>query len=851
MLGAAWKPIAVDRLTLSIDGMTCEQCARRLTAALQKTPGVLAAEVSLAERSAIVDVDQASDALRSRLAEAVEQSGLRIADSHSPQRPLESIAPARVLWTIGSPAPLPGGSSPNASLPATSPPAESRQLYLDIEGMSCASCVSRVEAALQKTPGVERASVNLATRQARVERDPTLANDDALVHAVRAAGYGAAVAGGDDALSAQALARRGRQESDYWRRRLIAGVVMLSPIVALHLASHEWHAWSWLQRPLAALLTAYVGWPYFHGAWLRLRAGSANMDTLIALGTGAALTSALSLPGDERHAMTLMDGGLILVFVTLGKYLEASAKGRASNAIRKLLELAPDQVTILVDGAERRLPVGEVKAGELALVRPGERIALDGRIEQGSSFVDESWLTGEPIPRDKRSGDEVLAGSLNGDGSLKIRAMRAARHSTLARVAALVRRAQESKAQVQRFADRVVAWFVPAVLAIAALALIAWSVAGDWRQGVSSAIAVLVVACPCALGLATPTAIMVASGRGAETGILVKEARALEAAASITAVLLDKTGTITVGRPQLRRLLPADGVTAEQLLTVAAAAERLSLHPLGKCLVAAAKARQIDPPAASTLTVARGRGIVAQVESSRVLVGAEQLLLEQGVDCAAVADELAAARQRGEIPLLVARDQQYLGTAFVADEIHPHSLAAVQTLQAMGLEVIMVTGDHQVSAAEIGRRVGIDRIFSGVLPEGKQQLVSRIQSEGRQVAMVGDGINDAPALAAADVGIALGAGADVAIESADIVISSSDLRLVAAAIRLGRATLRTIKQNLVWALAYNVVLIPVAAGVLIPRLGFELPPAGAAAAMALSSVSVVANSLLLRMRSLS
>jgi Cu+-exporting ATPase len=591
-----------------------------------------------------------------------------------------------------------------------------------------------------------------------------------------------------------------------------------------------------------------VGWPYLVNALKRLKYGAANMDSLIELGAIAAYVAGIFALLTGRHDMYFMDSALILEFVTLGKYLEARAKRRASLAIRKLLELSPQEARVVRGGETQVVPVESVRVGETIIVRPGDRVPLDAEVLEGTSSIDQAWLTGESIPVDKEPGDEVLAGAINGPGALTARVTRAAGESALARVIELVRRAQESKAESQRVADRIVSWFVPAVVVIATLTALAWGFgAADWDMAFQSAVAVIVVACPCALGLATPTAILVASGRGAELGILVKEARALETAGQITTVILDKTGTITIGKPKVTDVV---AITSDErdVLAMAAAAERLSSHPLAEPIVATAEAKDVEVPAAAGLQVISGSGVLATIAGRKVLVGNERLMAGNGVDIKAVSAALEKLRELGKTPLLVARDGMLLGIVALADVVSEHSRDAVNRLKRLGLRVFVISGDARATVAAVAREVGITNVEAEVLPERKREVVARLQSEGQVVAMVGDGINDAPALAEADLGIAIGTGADVAIETADVVIAGNDLRKVADTILLAKATLRTIYQNLGWAFIYNVVLLPMAAGLFVPFGGPHLPPVAAAAAMSLSSVSVVTNSLLLRRR---
>ncbi len=737
-----------------------------------------------------------------------------------------------------------------------------QHVLLDVQGMHCAGCASRVEKALCGAPGVRSARVNLVTNQASVEYDAAQVDPQGLVSAVAGGGYSAAVVPGLEDLGSTLVENEVR-EATAWRRRLVAGVVLLVPLVWLtHSGRPSGPALAWWQFALATPLQLYVGWPYFVGAWRRLRHGSTNMDSLIALGTGVAYLAGLNDlvrqvggaagSGALAHGvMYFADAGMILTFITLGKFLEVKAKGRASQAIRRLLDLTSPEASVLRDEKPQRVPVRAVMVGETIVVRPGEKVPLDAEVLSGSSSVDQSWLTGESIPVEKRPGDEILAGTINGQGGLTARVLRPAGQTALAQVIELVRRAQESKTEVGRLADRVVAWFVPAVLLVAAAALLGWGLlAGDWSLALSSAVAVLVVACPCALGLATPTAVLVGSGRGAELGILIKEARALELAGRLTTVVLDKTGTVTLGRPKVTATEPCPGVATDELLAFAAAAERLSQHPLGAAVVAEAEARGIAIPAVQDLQVIPGQGVQARCEDRIILVGNERLMRDSWIDLDAQRETVRSMRRQGQTPLWVAVDGRRLGVVAVSDPLAPNSREGVEQLKSLGLDVQLLSGDNEITAGAVAAEVGIESVKAEVFPDQKQQVVHELQESGRVVAMVGDGINDAPALAAADLGIAIGSGADVAIEAADVVLVRQDLRGVARAIALSRATLRTIKQNLAWAFFYNVLLLPVAAGVLIPVFGLRLPPAAAAAAMAASSVSVVANSLFLRRRKL-
>jgi len=732
--------------------------------------------------------------------------------------------------------------------------------------MHCAACAGRVERALAAVPGVRSARVNLVTGEAAAEFDPRRVGPPDLVAAVERIGYQAQVLSAQTDPAAE-MARREAREAAAWRRRWWIGLALLLPLVALtHFGGTISAVQAGLAWALATPLQFYVGWPFLVGAAQRLRFGSANMDSLIALGTttayvagvaglvAAVLTGASAVhhgaAGLAGSAAYLADAGMIVVFITLGRLLEVRAKGRASAAIRRLLDLRAPEATVVRGPETLRVPVAAVLVGDSIIVRPGEKIPLDAKVTTGTSAVDQSWLTGESLPVDKGPGDEIFAGTINGPGALSAAVVRPAGGSALAQVIELVRRAQESKTNIGRLADRVVAWFVPAVLAVAVITLLAWGIAGQWSQGLTATIAVLVVACPCALGLATPTAVLVGSGRGAELGILIKEARALEAAGQIDTVLLDKTGTVTLGRPTVTAVVPAAGAAVEELLAVAAGAEQLSQHPLAHAVLAEAQGRGLEVVAAESLDVVAGAGVRAMHQGQPVLVGNERLLAANRVDFQALQSPLDEARSGGATPLLVARGGRLLGLVAVSDPIAPHSAEAIAAMQAHGLAVHLVSGDNRRTVEGVARQLHIAEFTADVLPGDKQQVVARLKQAGRTVAMVGDGINDAPALAAADLGIAIGSGADVALETADVVLIGRDLRAVLHAIALSRATLRTIRQNLGWAFGYNLLLLPLAAGVLVPWGGFQLPPAAAAAAMAASSVSVVTNSLLLRYRRL-
>ena len=723
-------------------------------------------------------------------------------------------------------------------------------LMLDVEGMHCASCVSNVQRAIERVPGVTRASVNLLMHQATVVAD-TATNSKPIIEAIVKAGYQASVR----VVDAQKPIRdRERAELTQWRVRLLVGIVLLASLMLVgRLSPLNPMTRAWLQFALATPLQFYVGWPFLIGAWRRLRHSSANMDTLVALGTGAAYISGVVHLVQYRPGMMFVDAGMIVTFITCGKYLEAKAKGRASQAIHKLMTLAPDVAAVEREAQLALVSTQEVNVDEVILVRPGERVPLDCTVLSGSGTVDESWLTGESLPVDKQIGDALFAGTINGSDVFKARVTATADATSLAQIIDLVRRAQESKPQIQLLADRIVAWFVPVVLVVATITLLVWGLAGDWTLGLSCAVAVLVVACPCALGLATPTAVLVASGRGAELGILLKDARSLELGGQLTTIVLDKTGTITAGRPTVVALSANEGVNAAALIVDVAAVEQLTTHPLGQAVIAHAHDRHLTVPPADHLRSWPGEGIEAIVSDNRVAIGNERLMRRVGAELTeAVILETNTRRKKGETALMVACNDRHVGNIFVADEVPASSVEAIATLVRMKLRIMMLTGDKASTAEAVAGQVGIERVdvIAEVLPSEKEQAIRELQNAGEVVAMVGDGINDAAALTTADLGIAIGSGADVAIESADIVVAGRDLRTVPMALKLAHATRRTIVQNLGWAFCYNLVLLPLATGAFIPIFGIRVPPPLAAAAMALSSISVVVNSLALRTRRL-
>ena len=742
--------------------------------------------------------------------------------------------------------------------------------------MTCAACQARVQRSLEKQPGVADAVVNLMMNTATVTYDPDAITPDALVETIRSTGYGAELASPDQtAFDEQAARDRAQIEefNDLRSKAIVSGVAGAIAMIASMTTMRSMT--SGIQGRVVAyglmfVTIAIMGWAgrrFYRGAWSSLRHRSADMNTLVAVGTSAAFTYSVvatvapsffvtrgMMPDIYYEAVII-----IIAFILTGKAFEARAKAQTSKALQSLVNLRPARARVVRrrrDGeSEVDVPVELVESGETVVVRPGERIPVDGEIITGESAVDESMLTGESIAVVKTPGDRVFGATINGTGAFRIRATSVGSDSMLAQIVRLMRDAQGSRAPIQHLADRISGVFVPVVLAISVVTFIVWFVVGSAYGSATpiahafvASIAVLIIACPCAMGLAVPTAVMVSTGKGAQLGILIKGGEALQRAGDVTTVVLDKTGTVTEGKPSVVRVLPttAGDDARRSLIATAASVESMSEHPLAKAITEYAREQRIELRAPDAFQSVTGHGAVAMVDNHEVVVGNEQLLIDRGVTVPTPSGEITDLSQSGKTLVYVVVDGRLAGVIAIADSIKPSSREAIARLRAMGLDVVMLTGDRQSAADAIARDAGIDSVVAGVLPDGKVAEIRRLQNQGKVVAMVGDGINDAPALAQADVGVAIGAGADIAVEAADVVLMRGDLRGAAQAIALSRQTMRTMKQNLFWAFAYNVIGIPVAAGVLYPTFGLVLSPILASGAMAFSSVSDVANSLRLR-----
>ena len=844
-----------QQLTLPVIGMTCANCVAAVERNAKKVEGVTDAAVNFASEKVTVTYDP-----------DVAGAGAVTADV------IERIRRA-------------GYDVPTA------------EVELPLLGMTCANCAATIERRLNKVDGVIEATVNYANERATVRYAPGAVTRADLAAAVRKAGYDVVEAADDAGDPADAEAAAREAEINHQKKRLLVGIIFTLPLFLLSMGRDlgllgDWAnaLWvDWLFLFLATPVQFYVGWDYYTGAYKSLRNGSANMDVLVALGSSVAYFYSVAVllaktAGNHAlgHHLYFETSAVIITLIVTGKLLEARAKGRTSEAIKKLIGLQPKTARVVRGGQEIDIPVAEVVTGDLLRVRPGEKIPVDGRVVDGRSSVDESMITGESLPVDKTTGDAVIGATINRQGLLTVEAGKVGKDTVLSQIIRMVEQAQGSKAPIQRVVDRVAAWFVPAVIIIALVTFAVWYlVGGEFVPALLRLIAVLVIACPCAMGLATPTSIMVGVGKGAEYGILFKNSAALEEAQRLDAVVLDKTGTITRGQPAVTDVITNDELritneafatndsrqttmaqavvgglssvvlTADEALRLAAAAERGSEHPLGEAIVREAEMRGLAVPQPEAFEAIAGHGIVATVNGQRVLVGNRRLMEREEVRLNGLAERAAALEAAARTTMWVATDGEAVALIGVADTIKDGSAEAVRSLHDLGLQVIMMTGDNQATAEAIAREAGIDRVFAGVLPGDKAGYVKKLQEEGLRVGMVGDGINDAPALAQADVGLAIGTGTDVAMETADVTLMRGDLRSVPQAIHLSQATMRNIKENLFWAFGYNVVLIPIAAGVLAPfdwapDFLRQLSPILAAGAMAFSSISVVTNALRLR-----
>ena len=815
------------KVELPVKGMTCASCVATVEKGLKRIQGVSSVGVNLATEKATVTYDPSKASLRDFI-EETKKLGYEVLVE-------------------------------KATIP--------------VKGMTCASCVATVEKSIKKLEGVLEVNVNLATEKATVEFVPTITSLGDIKRAIRDAGYEPLEV--EEAVEDREKEARLKEMREL-RTRFLVGVFLSVPIF---LGSFpEWFPWVpefltnfYVLLTLAVPVQFWVGARFYRGFIAALRHRSADMNTLIAVGTSAAFFYSLAVtffPDFFASKGIPLEvyydtAAVIITLIILGRYLEAKAKGETSEAIRKLMGLKPKTARVVRDGKEVDIPVDEVQIGDIVVVRPGEKIPVDGEIIDGSSAVDESMITGESIPVEKGVGDQVIGATINKTGSFKFKATKVGKDTVLAQIIKLVEEAQGSKAPIQRLADRISGIFVPIVIVIAISSALFWYFAGDavlteellstylkmtpFVFAMTTFIAVLIIACPCALGLATPTAIMVGTGKGAENGVLIRGGESLETAHKIDTVILDKTGTLTKGEPSLTDVIPLGGWKERDILLLAASAETGSEHPLGEAIVRGAEERKITKlPRAEEFKAIPGHGIKARIKDRDVLLGTRRLMETNGISPDAVEDEMKRLESQGKTAMILAVDGKIAGILAVADTLKENSKEAVKALQDLGLEVVMITGDNMRTARAIAAQVGIKRVLAEVLPDDKAKEVKKLQDEGRVVAMVGDGINDAPALAQADVGIAIGTGTDIAMEASDITLMSGDLMGVVMAIDLSKRTMRTIKENLFWAFFYNTSLIPVAAGVAYPFFGLLLNPMLAAFAMAFSSVSVVTNSLRLK-----
>ncbi|MCA5012005.1 MULTISPECIES: heavy metal translocating P-type ATPase [unclassified Enterococcus] len=812
----------MEAKTFDIEGMTCASCAQTVEKATAKLAGVSKATVNLATEKLNVEYDETALSEKD-IQQAVADAGY------------EALS-------------------------------NTQQRTFDIEGMTCASCAQVIEKAVNKLNGVQTAAVNLATEKMTVDFDPAVLNVSDITKTVVDAGYGAVEQIDSADTVDKDREKKQKHIKEMWQRFWLSAVftvplfyIAMGHMVGLPLPGFldpMMHATTFATvQLLLTIPVLYFGRSFFIIGFKALFKGHPNMDSLVALGTSAAVAYSLYgtimiYTGDTHFAMALYyeSAGVILTLITLGKYFEAVSKGKTSEAIKKLMGLAPKNARVLRNDEEMEIPVDAVQLDDIIVVRPGEKIPVDGLVVEGSSAVDESMLTGESIPVEKKAGDNVIGASINKNGSFRFKATKVGKDTALSQIIKLVEDAQGSKAPIAKMADKISGVFVPIVIVLAVLSGLAWYFLGQesWVFALTITISVLVIACPCALGLATPTAIMVGTGKGAENGVLIKSGDALETTHKIQTIVFDKTGTITEGKPKVTDIVTANDLAENDLLRLAASAEKGSEHPLGEAIVNDAVEKNLTFAQTENFTAIPGHGIEVTIEGSRFLLGNKKLMDDRHIsleNLGTISDQLA---EQGKTPMYIAKDDLIAGIIAVADTIKETSIPAIKKLHQMGIEVAMITGDNKRTAQAIAKQVGIDRVLSEVLPEDKANEVQKLQKEGKKVAMVGDGINDAPALAQADIGIAIGSGTDVAMESADIVLMRSDLMDVPTAVELSKATIKNIKENLFWAFAYNTLGIPVAMGVLYLFGGPLLNPMIAGAAMSFSSVSVLLNALRLK-----
>ncbi|HBL7237654.1 TPA: copper-translocating P-type ATPase [Serratia liquefaciens] len=813
--------LRTTRLSLPVEGMTCASCVGRVERALKAVPGVQTATVNL----------------------ATERADITFGDRADPQAAVGAIESAGYA-------------------------VREETTELGIEDMTCASCVGRVEKALRQIPGVIEANVNLATERARVRHSAGIVTTAMLEAAVEQAGYKARRLSAATASSDDQDSERRENEARGLRRSLLIAALLTLPVFVLEMGSHlipAMHHWvlgvlgeqrnGYLQFVLTTLVLFGPGLRFFRKGVPALLRGAPDMNSLVSVGTAAAYgysVVATFIPQvlPQGTANIYFEAAAVIVtLILLGRTLEARAKGRTSQAIKRLVGLQAKTARVERNGETLEIPLDQVTTGDVVFVRPGEKIPVDGQVVEGASYVDESMITGEPVPVSKGVGAGVVGGTINKTGAFSFRVTKVGANTVLAQIIRLVEEAQGSKLPIQALVDKVTLWFVPAVMAAAALTFLIWLIFGPTPAltfALVNAVAVLIIACPCAMGLATPTSIMVGTGRAAELGVLFRKGEALQALRDVSVIALDKTGTLTKGRPELTDLVPAEGFDYDEVLALVAAVETRSEHPIAEAIVAAAKQRDLKIAAIEAFDATPGFGVSAKVSGRTVSVGADRFMTQLGLDVASFLPAAQRLGEQGKSPLYAAIDGRLAAVIAVADPIKETTPGAIKALHALGLKVAMITGDNAATASAIARQLGIDEVAAEVLPDGKVAALKQFRSHGARVAFVGDGINDAPALAEADVGLAIGTGTDVAIEAADVVLMSGDLRGVANAIALSQATIRNIKQNLFWAFAYNAVLIPVAAGMLYPINGTLLSPIFAAAAMALSSVFVLGNALRLK-----